>query len=104
MCHLRHVSDVMVGTESRFVNNRTMKTCQKPGFCPLDPDFERKVRINFDRQELMQTLSATLVRVKPGNVAIKAPVAAKVSQQADIRTRVSVGVWATPRPGFLPCR
>ncbi|MCY3874021.1 MAG: PaaI family thioesterase [Rhodobacteraceae bacterium] len=58
-----------------------MKSNKRPGFRPLNPDFEQNVRINFDRQGLMQTLSATVVSIKPGNVAIKAPVGKKVSQQ-----------------------
>ena len=50
-------------------------------FKPLDPNFERRVRESFAKQQLMTTLGATLERVAPGAVDIRLPVRAEISQQ-----------------------
>jgi uncharacterized protein (TIGR00369 family) len=46
-----------------------------------DPDFERRVREDFDRQQFMHTLGARLVRVEPGVVEIELPYRHDLTQQ-----------------------
>ncbi len=58
-----------------------MNSNADPVFQPLDPDYEQKVRLGFDRQGLMTTLGASLVSIKPGKVLIKAPISEAFSQQ-----------------------
>lgn len=48
---------------------------------PRDPDFERRVRASFDRQAVMATLGATLVRVAPGEVEVELPFRSDLTQQ-----------------------
>ncbi len=48
---------------------------------PRDPDFERRVRASFDRQAVMATFRARLVRVGPGEVDIELPFRAELTQQ-----------------------
>jgi uncharacterized protein (TIGR00369 family) len=50
-------------------------------FVPSDPDFERRVRASFARQNVMALFQATLSRVAPGQVDIALPVRPEVSQQ-----------------------
>ncbi len=50
-------------------------------FTPSDPDFERRVRESFARQNIMALLQATIARVAPGEVDIALPVRAELSQQ-----------------------
>lgn len=44
-------------------------------------EFAKRVRDSFERQGLMATLGAKLVRVEPGEVDIEMPIDARVSQQ-----------------------
>ena len=46
-----------------------------------DPDFERRVRDSFARQQFMATLGATLELVRPGEVLIGLPFSAALTQQ-----------------------
>jgi uncharacterized protein (TIGR00369 family) len=48
---------------------------------PADPDFERRVRASFEKQKLMATLGAKLVRVEPGAIEIRLPIRDHISQQ-----------------------
>lgn len=50
-------------------------------FIPLDPDFEKRVRDSFDRQQFMKTLRATLGSVQAGFVEIHMPIGSAVAQQ-----------------------
>ncbi len=52
-----------------------------PAFEPLDPAFESRVRSSFARQPMMDTIGATLERVVPGEVAIRLPFRADLTQQ-----------------------
>jgi uncharacterized protein (TIGR00369 family) len=52
-----------------------------PTFQPADPAFEDRVRRSFARQQLLVTLGATLERVAPGEVAIRLPFRAALTQQ-----------------------
>jgi uncharacterized protein (TIGR00369 family) len=46
-----------------------------------DPDFERRVRDSFGRQQFMALLGATLGHVAPGEVDIELPFADQLKQQ-----------------------
>ncbi len=50
-------------------------------FQPADPAFEARVRASFARQQMMATLGAILERVAPGEVEIRLPFRAALSQQ-----------------------
>ncbi|MEO8436598.1 MAG: PaaI family thioesterase [Pyrinomonadaceae bacterium] len=51
------------------------------GFQTEDPDFERRVRENFGRQQVMQLIGAELKRVEPGAVDIVLPYRQDLTQQ-----------------------
>ena len=48
---------------------------------PADPDFEIRIRASFARQNFMNTLGAQLDRVAPGEIDIRLPIRAGLSQQ-----------------------
>jgi uncharacterized protein (TIGR00369 family) len=48
---------------------------------PRDPRWAERVRESFARQALMATIGATLERVEPGEVAIRLPFDARLTQQ-----------------------
>jgi uncharacterized protein (TIGR00369 family) len=50
-------------------------------FQPQDSDFEGRVRQSFERQQVMQTIGATLTLVEPGAVEIELPHRADLTQQ-----------------------
>jgi uncharacterized protein (TIGR00369 family) len=50
-------------------------------FQPADPEFGARVRASFARQAMMATLGATLERVVPGEVDIRLPFRADLTQQ-----------------------
>ncbi len=50
-------------------------------FTPADPEFEARVRASFARQAMMTTLGATLERVAPGEVDVRLPFRADLTQQ-----------------------
>jgi len=50
-------------------------------FIPPDPDYARRVRDNFNQQQLMKTIGARLVKVAPGEVRIEIPFNLAFTQQ-----------------------
>jgi len=50
-------------------------------FNPADPEFGGRVRTSFAQQAMMTTLGATLERVAPGEVDIRLPFRADLTQQ-----------------------
>ena len=50
-------------------------------FNPPDPGFESRVRSSFNLQQLMKTISAKLVTVRPGEVHIEIPYQEALTQQ-----------------------
>lgn len=52
-----------------------------PAFTPPDDDFAARVRENFARQKLMETIGARLSRVMPGEVSIELPFRVDLTQQ-----------------------
>lgn len=50
-------------------------------FNPVDPEFGARVRTSFAQQAMMTTLGATLERVAPGEVDIRLPFRADLTQQ-----------------------
>jgi uncharacterized protein (TIGR00369 family) len=48
---------------------------------PRDPQFEQRVRASFERQAVMATLGATLLRVAPGEVVVALPFRPGLTQQ-----------------------
>jgi len=50
-------------------------------FEPADPEYAARVRSGFARQAMMTTLGATLERVAPGEVDIRLPFRAELTQQ-----------------------
>jgi len=61
-------------------------------FTPKDPNFERKVRENFDLQPFMAEIGAAVRRVAPGEVEIELPVRTQLTQQHGF---LHAGVLAT---------
>jgi uncharacterized protein (TIGR00369 family) len=53
----------------------------KNSFEVRDPDFERRVRVNFERQRVMQLIGAKLGTVEPGVVEITVPFREDLTQQ-----------------------
>lgn len=52
-----------------------------PAFEPLDPAFEARVRESYARQRMLHTIGAVLSHVAPGEVDIRLPFRADLSQQ-----------------------
>ena len=50
-------------------------------FTPIDPDFERRVRASFRRQQVMNTIGAIMTSVAPGQVEIELPFQEYLTQQ-----------------------
>lgn len=50
-------------------------------FKPADPEFDVRVRASFARQPMMTTIGATLERVAPGEVDVRLPFRADLTQQ-----------------------
>ena len=48
---------------------------------PRDPGFESRVRASFDRQRVMKTIGARIVRVAPGEVELELPFRDDLTQQ-----------------------
>ena len=53
----------------------------KNSFEVRDPDFERRVRVNFEQQRVMQLIGAKLGTVEPGVVDITVPFREDLTQQ-----------------------
>lgn len=49
-------------------------------FEPSDPSYERRVRASFAKQRMMETIGAVIERVAPGEVDIRLPIRAHISQ------------------------
>ena len=71
-----------------------------PAFEPRDPDFERKVRLSFARQQVMHLLGAALTRVEPGLVEIELPFRADLTQQHGYVHAGIVGTIADSAGGY----
>jgi uncharacterized protein (TIGR00369 family) len=71
-----------------------------PAFEPRDPDFERKVRDSFARQQVMRLLGAALTRVEPGLVEIELPYRADLTQQHGYIHAGIVGTIADSAGGY----
>ena len=69
-------------------------------FTPTDPAFEQRVRESFDRQGLMTTLGARLIRVEPGAVEIEMPIDARISQQHGFAHAGAVAAIADSACGY----
>lgn len=52
-----------------------------PQFIPQDPQFEARVRASFARQQVMETIGATITSVEPGLVEIQIPFRPDLTQQ-----------------------
>ena len=50
-------------------------------FTPPDPNYETRIRQNFDQQSAMQTIGATLGSVQPSEVSINLPYSDHITQQ-----------------------
>jgi uncharacterized protein (TIGR00369 family) len=61
-------------------------------FSPRDPDFDRRVRDSFARQQVMATLGIEISRLSPGEVELTMPFAAAYTQQHGF---VHAGIVAT---------
>ncbi len=48
---------------------------------PRDPTYAERVRASFERQRVMQTIGARLVRVEPGEVELELPFRDDLTQQ-----------------------
>lgn len=61
--------------------NETVSAPSSVRLEPRDPRFEARVRASFERQAVMHTIGARLVRVEPGSVEIELPFRADLTQQ-----------------------
>jgi len=52
-----------------------------PAFEPQDPEYEKRVRESFGRQQVMQAIGASLTRILPGTVEIVLPFRGDLTQQ-----------------------
>jgi uncharacterized protein (TIGR00369 family) len=52
-----------------------------PVFQPKDPEYERRVRASFERQQAMKTIGASLASIEPGHVVIDLPWSQALTQQ-----------------------
>lgn len=50
-------------------------------FQPSDPNYESRIRTSFDKQEVMKTIGAKLVKIMPGEVHIEFPFSGSLTQQ-----------------------
>jgi uncharacterized protein (TIGR00369 family) len=50
-------------------------------FTAVDPDFESRVRASFGAQQVMRTIGASLVHIRPGEVRIELPFSPALTQQ-----------------------
>ena len=50
-------------------------------FKPSDESFDAKVRESFNRQEIMKTVNASILAVRPGEVELEFPYQANLTQQ-----------------------
>ncbi len=67
---------------------------------PKDPHFKARVQASFDRQGLMRTLGASIVRIDPGAVEIALAPGAAVSQQHGFVHAGAVAAIANSAAGY----
>jgi uncharacterized protein (TIGR00369 family) len=67
---------------------------------PKDPSFEARIRASFDKQGLMNTLGASLMRVAPGAVDIALSPGPAVSQQHGFVHAGAVAAIADTAAGY----
>lgn len=67
---------------------------------PIDPKFRDRVQASFDRQGLMRTLGATIVRVEPGAIEIALMPTSAVSQQHGFVHAGAVSAIADAAAGY----
>jgi uncharacterized protein (TIGR00369 family) len=67
---------------------------------PKDPSFETRIRASFDKQGLMNTLGASLMRVAPGAVDIALSPGPAVSQQHGFVHAGAVAAIADTAAGY----
>jgi uncharacterized protein (TIGR00369 family) len=65
-----------------------------------DPAFQARIQASFDRQGLMATLGASLVRVEPGAVDIALPPGPSISQQHGFVHAGAVAAIADSAAGY----
>jgi uncharacterized protein (TIGR00369 family) len=61
-------------------------------FEPLDVGYEEKVRESFNRQEIMQTVNASIRAIRPGQVELEFPYQSSLTQQHGF---IHAGIVAT---------
>jgi uncharacterized protein (TIGR00369 family) len=69
-------------------------------FSPQDPDFQTRIRASFDRQGLMGTLGASILRIAPGAVDIALSPSPAVSQQHGFVHAGAVSAIADSAAGY----
>jgi uncharacterized protein (TIGR00369 family) len=67
---------------------------------PKDPAFEARIQASFDKQGLMSTLGASILRIAPGAVDIALPASPSVSQQHGFVHAGAVAAIADTAAGY----
>ena len=69
-------------------------------FTPQDPDFQTRIQASFDKQGLMSTLGAAILRIAPGAVDIALSPSPSVSQQHGFVHAGAVSAIADSAAGY----
>lgn len=69
-------------------------------FTPQDPDFQTRIQASFDKQGLMGTLGAAILRIAPGAVDIALSPSPSVSQQHGFVHAGAVSAIADSAAGY----
>jgi len=67
---------------------------------PKDPAFRARIQASFDKQGLMRTLGASILRIEPGAVGIALPASPAVSQQHGFVHAGAVAAIADTAAGY----
>ena len=67
---------------------------------PKDPAFRARIQASFEKQGLMSTLGASIVRISPGAVEIALPASPSVSQQHGFIHAGAVAAVADTAAGY----
>jgi uncharacterized protein (TIGR00369 family) len=67
---------------------------------PKDPAFQARIQASFDKQGLMRTLGASILRIEPGAVEIVLPASPAVSQQHGFVHAGAVSAIADSAAGY----
>lgn len=67
---------------------------------PKDPGFRGRIQASFDKQGLMSTLGASILRIAPGSVDIVLPASSSVSQQHGFVHAGAVAAIADTAAGY----